>query len=146
MNKKSYLLPYSCQRYGWFCLAVALIATITFLCVIESKIASSNILQIVIICFATIGLLLLCFSKEKNEDEYIGHLRTRILTWIVAYALIASALKTVLSLTLVWVATLAARGIIAYITSFFFTNPLLLGIIYLLVFKSSLLIANRKCE
>lgn len=142
MNNKSYLLPYSCQRYGWFCLAVALIATIIFLFAIES----STILQIVIICFAAVGLLLLCFSKEKNEDEYIGHLRTRILTWIVAYALVASTLKTVLSLTLVWVATLTTRGIIAYITSFFFTNPLLLGIIYLLVFKSSLLIANRKCE
>ena len=142
MNNKSYLLPYSCQRYGWFCLAVALIATIIFLFAIES----STILQIVIICFAAVGLLLLCFSKEKNEDEYIGHLRTRILTCIVAYALVASSLKTVLSLTLVWVATLTTRGIIAYITSFFFTNPLLLGIIYLLVFKSSLLIANRKCE
>ena len=142
MNNKSYLLPYSCQRYGWFCLAVALIATIIFLFAIES----STILQIVIICFAAVGLLLLCFSKEKNEDEYIGHLRTRILAWIVAYALVASTLKTVLSLTLVWVATLTTRGIIAYITSFFFTNPLLLGIIYLLVFKSSLLIANRKCE
>lgn len=142
MNNKSYLLPYSCQRYGWFCLAVALIATIIFLFAIES----STILQIVIICFAAVGLLLLCFSKEKNEDEYIGHLRKRILTWIVAYTLVASSLKTVLSLTLVWVATLTTRGIIAYITSFFFTNPLLLGIIYLLVFKSSLLIANRKCE
>lgn len=143
MNTKSYLLPYKCQRYGWICLTVALIAAIIFLFVVESGSASINIIQIIIACFATAGLLLLCFSKEKNEDEYIAHVRSRILIWIVAYALIASALKTVLPLTLVWFASLSTRGIVSYFLSFLFTNPIFLGIIYLFVFKLAI---NRKCE
>ena len=146
MNKQSYLLPHSYQLFGWGCLAFALIATLIYFFMIVTSISSGDILGVVAICFATAGLLLLCFSKEKTEDEYIAHLRTRVLTWIVAYAFFASALKTVLSLTLVWLVTVDTRGFVTLITSFLFTNPIALGIVYILAFKTSILVANRKCK
>src|SRR5690606_13939809 len=45
--------------------------------------ANTNLTNVVITSGILIGLLMICFSKEKREDEYISFLRLRTWQWAV---------------------------------------------------------------
>lgn len=149
MYKKSFLFPHSCQQVGWWLILTCLILAVTFLCVIENTSDSFNtmrVLQASIVVLSSIGLLLLCLSKEKIEDEYISYLRIRTTTWIIVYVFVVSAIRSILLLILPWFASVSVQGSIFTIMSVAITNPILLGIVYLIIFKLSIWFYNRKSQ
>lgn len=101
---KSYLLlPSKYKVFGWsmFLIAVALYAYcfliypnlydelsleipgFTSSYTEHFKWANNNLTSSVLISVILIGLLMICFSKEKNEDEYISLIRLRSWQWAV---------------------------------------------------------------
>lgn len=147
MYKKSFLFPHCCQQIGWWLILTCLILAVTFLCVIENTSDSFNtarVLQASIFVLSSIGLMLLCLSKEKIEDEYISYLRTRIVTWIIVYVFVVSAVRSILLFILSWFAPVSGQGWIFTIMSVAITNPILLGIVYIIIFKLSIWFYNRK--
>lgn len=104
------------------------------------------ILAFVVICLPTVGLIFVCLSKEKNEDEFINHLRMRTLKWIVVYAFISCAIKVSVSYASPYLFSLQTAGTIAQICSFLVTNPIILGLIYIILLKASVFYYNFKCK
>ena len=152
MYRKSFLFPHSCQQIGWWLILTCLTLAVTFLCVIENASGTFNTARVlqasifVLIALSSIGLLLLCLSKEKIEDEYISYLRTRIATWIIVYVFVVSAIRSVILLILPRFASVSVQGQISTIMSVAITNPILLGIVYLIIFKLSIWFYNRKSQ
>lgn len=100
------LLPHTYKKWGWFVLIPASIAGLyfqvvngdafqvpcqtfailhqEFLSPIESfVIIETNILPTIIGALCIVGALIVAFSKEKVEDEFIASLRTSSLLWAV---------------------------------------------------------------
>jgi hypothetical protein len=105
----SLLLPYSYKKGGWYTLAVSLIlipALIVFVFVIWYKrgdagfwnggksfwdvYEANTALFRLIILLPYIAIILICLSKEKQEDEFIRHIRVRILIYFVLFFLIVA--------------------------------------------------------
>lgn len=103
----SLLLPYSYKKVGWYTLAVSLIlipALIVFVFVIWDKrgdagfwnggksfwdvYEANTALFRLIILLPYIAIILICLSKEKQEDEFIRHIRVRTLIYFVIIYLI----------------------------------------------------------
>lgn len=150
MEQKSLLLPHTCQKTGWWMLA-AFAALLVLSFVIKQNIISttngiSAILAFVVICLPTVGLIFVCLSKEKNEDEFINHIRMRTLIWIVVYAFISCAVKATVSYAAPYLFSLQTAGTIARVCSFAVTDPMILGLIYIIIFKVSLFYYNFKCK
>lgn len=101
------LLPYSYKKGGWYTLAVSLIlipALIVFVFVIWYKrgdagfwnggksfwdvYEANTALFRLIILLPYIAIILICLSKEKQEDEFIRHIRVRTLIYFVIIYLI----------------------------------------------------------
>ena len=90
MKQKSLLLPYSCQKVGWY---IALAIPITFLGIIlyakfinPSLIESEPFLRwwfAIPTMLFFIAIFLICMSKEKDEDEMIAQIRMRVVTMMV---------------------------------------------------------------
>lgn len=149
MYKKSFLFPHYCQKIGWCLLLTCLILAVTFFCVLDNSANSFNtlrVLQGLIIILSSVGIMLLCLSKEKLEDEYISYLRTRIAVWIIVYVFVVSAVRIIMSWTLPLFLSVHTQGLIMTIISVAITNPILLGIVYLIIFKLSIWFYNRKSQ
>ena len=108
-NYGSLLLPYRCKKAGWYTLIVSAVlipAMIAFVFVIWDKrgdagfwtgdssfwdVYEANItLFRLIILLPYIAIILICLSKEKQEDEFIRHIRVRILIYFVLFFLIVA--------------------------------------------------------
>lgn len=149
MYKKSFLFPHYCQKIGWCLLLICLILAATFFCFLDNAVNSFNslrVLQGLIIILSSVGLMLLCLSKEKLEDEYISYIRMRIAIWIIVYVFVVSAIRIVLSWTLPLFLSVHSQGVIMTIISVAITNPILLGIVFLIIFKLSIWVYNRKSQ
>jgi len=108
---KSILLPYSYKKTGWWILIISVILIPAVLYFIghvlpdnmgdvmgRSADRQAFIRLYVTICriivpIPYIGILLICLSKEKQEDEFIQHIRVRIMAFFVIYYLIAMFLR-----------------------------------------------------
>lgn len=112
--KTNYLFPHACKRIGWIALAAILTGIIVYFAVNppwDSIDEFAAIIQkprfilaamqtltfflstttgIMITSAIIVSLLLVAFSREKNEDEYISKIRGDSLVWamITTYALI----------------------------------------------------------
>jgi hypothetical protein len=103
----SLLLPYSYKKVGWYTLAVSMIlipALLVFVFVIWFKRGDAGFwdggksfwdvyeaytpLFRLIILLPYIAIILICLSKEKQEDEFIRHIRVRTLICFVIIFLI----------------------------------------------------------
>lgn len=103
----SLLLPYSYKKVGWYTLAVSMImipALLAFVFVIWFKRGDADFwnggksfwdvyeanttLFRLIILLPYIAIILICLSKEKQEDEFIRHIRVRTLIYFVVVCLI----------------------------------------------------------
>lgn len=104
----SLLLPYSYKKVGWYTLAVSLIlipALIVFVFVIWYKrgdagfwnggksfwdvYEANTALFRLIILLPYIAIILICLSKEKQEDEFIRHIRVRtLICFVIIYLII----------------------------------------------------------
>ena len=108
MEKKTYLLPYSCQKLGWWMLGASLVGFIIFGIFeiigylrewgpTEIPQVASHIMVFLVTCLPFLGLILICLSQEKVEDEYIKSLRAKSLFIVVIYAFVISMIKVSLT-------------------------------------------------
>ncbi|MEJ5993960.1 hypothetical protein WG904_05945 [Pedobacter sp. Du54] len=93
--KNSLLLPNKYKVLGWiiFLIAAGLHLLITIFDISFPKVefqlikgydwADASGLDEILFSFVLIGLLLISFAKEKNEDEYISFLRLKSWQWAV---------------------------------------------------------------
>lgn len=90
---------------------------------------------------AFIGLMLVCLSQEKVDDEYISVLRGRLVSILVAVAFISGLLSSICDL--LGVCFRWYSPIVQIILSLLH-NPFLLGSVYIIALKLTLYIINRK--
>jgi len=108
---ESLLLPYSYKKTGWWILIISVILIPAILFYIGHVLPDNmgNVMgrsadrQAFIRLYVTVcriiapipyvGILLVCLSKEKQEDEFIRHIRIRILAFFVIYYLIAMFIR-----------------------------------------------------
>ena len=103
---KSMLLPFRCKKAGWYILlisAVLIPLVIYYLghVLVENMdvigrtpdrriyIKTYFTVSRLIVLLPYVGLLMVCLSREEQEDEFISHIRVRMLAYFVIYYLIA---------------------------------------------------------
>ena len=126
--KISYLFPNKFKNIGWFIfIPSALIGCITFVFEVEPSawdfnvpaifiqeflgdkhfigIVNNNILNEILGVLMIVSSLLVAFSKEKSEDEYILKIRLESLVWAVYlnYAILLISLLFIFDLSFLWV-------------------------------------------
>ena len=85
MKTKHYLLSYKWQAAGWILLAVALILT----CLIVG-VGLTKLFVAAVYVVTAVSLLLIAFSEERQEDEFIKSLRGRSLAAAACVAFVLS--------------------------------------------------------
>jgi hypothetical protein len=92
---KTQLLPYRFKKLGWILLAPSLVLgllkwyiindkqTLTFVVNLYYKNVFFDIVSTVLIAGMLAGALLVVFSKEKTEDEFIDKLRLSSALWAI---------------------------------------------------------------
>ena len=97
----SLLLPYRYKKTGWWILIASLVVIPTVLYIMgQSKVdvfgpeRYDYIRHYVTVCrimavFPYIGLMIVCLTKEQQEDEFIRHIRVRVLVYFVIVYVIA---------------------------------------------------------
>lgn len=126
--KLNYLFPSKYKRIGWFILIPTLLfGLFTIIFEYEPKfldvkvfsffsynlfkediffgMLNNNILDEILGILMVISSVLVAFSKEVNEDEYISKIRLESLVWAVYlnYAILLLAILFVYSLSFLWV-------------------------------------------
>jgi hypothetical protein len=100
-NYRSILLPNKCKKVGWWILPCSLVLiAIIILNTIKGLDYSANDIGSTIKSYETalrltvllpyLAIILICLSKEKQEDEFISQIRARIIAYFAIYYLIAS--------------------------------------------------------
>ena len=102
---KSILLPYSYKKIGWYIFLSSLVI-VPFLIYMFCHFWNGNlsVLEVyethvmlfrLLILIPYIGLLFICLSKEKQEDEFIRHIRARILVYFAIFSLIIGMINCI---------------------------------------------------
>lgn len=98
----SLLLPYRYKKAGWWVLIVSLILIPTVLYIMGHANVDvmgperyNYIRNYVTVCrimalFPYIGIMIICLTKEQQEDEFIRHIRVRVLAYFVIVYVIAT--------------------------------------------------------
>lgn len=140
--RKNYLLPHKYQIAGWWLIAIAVLFGVAIVIGnINGWLKNVPTLLACIPAFA--GILLICLSREKVDDEYISALRGRIVCMLVVVAFVARILHatlTVLGITYGWTAFYIW---IVYVIALFY-QPILLAAMYIIILKSTLFIQNYR--
>lgn len=114
---KSMLLPFRCKKAGWYILITSAVLIPLVIYYLGNVLVNSMDVigrtpdrQVYIRIYITvsrlivllpyIGLLMVCLSREDHEDEFISHIRARMLAYFVIYYLIAELLARQCSFTL----------------------------------------------
>lgn len=140
--KKTVLLPHLWQKVGWW-MIVASVLLATAIAAVEISTGTRCSFPIMASWIpAVAGLLLICLSQEKVEDEYIHHLRGKIVSIAVVMAIVAKMSTMIVSMICSefgWGPfTIYFMGIsILY-------NPIVLTVGYIIALKLSLYSLNRK--
>ena len=85
MNKKSILMPHSCQKIGWWLLALSVAALLAKGLFFARNFDVQCLLVRPIHYAFIVAISLICLSKEKVEDEMSAALRLKAIG-ITAYA------------------------------------------------------------
>lgn len=150
MKRKSLLFPYWCQKAGWWVLAAACVCILALLIISltdEEKVAELSDWMLypleVMVFLPSVALFLICMSKEKEEDEYIGYIRSRSVFIVVLIAFIAGIINfpTLFLGQRMW--TLDQVGKYAICTSWM-KDPVILTLLYLVIFKGTLFVNRLK--
>ncbi len=139
---KNFLLPHRCQIAGWLMIAVAIVIAVTFI----TDSANGTILDVPVILTwipALLGLMLVCLSREKIDDEYINSLRGRIVCILIVVAFTAKILQMIITTLSVSFGIASGVGTLIALLSLLY-KPLVLVIIYIIAFKLTLFIQNRR--
>ncbi len=139
---KNLLLPHKWQIVGWWLLAAAVILAVVLI-VGDISGVLHNVPTLLTWILAYLGVLLVCLSRERVDDEYISAIRGRIVCILVCVAVIAKVLYFTIFLTCVciyqFIPTMSYLGLFSYAY-----NPLSLMVIYIIAFKLTLFIQNRR--
>ncbi len=126
--KTSYLFPHSLKKIGWALFIPGLLLGILFLSIQEApeflkirvfavagqaiygknawfSLVENNVLDEITGLLLIIGALLIAFSKEKTEDEFIARIRLESLVWAtyVNYAILVLSILFVYDMSFFWV-------------------------------------------
>ncbi len=126
--KSSYLFPHQFKKIGWIIFIPTVILSLYWLyaepepnfltinvwALLNSEIlqpdtfanfTSNNILNEILAITLIISSILIAFSKEKNEDEYISIIRLESLVWAtyINYAILILAIIFVYGLSFLWI-------------------------------------------
>ena len=126
--KTNYLFPHQFKRIGWFLFIPGVLLGILFLItksdisILNFKVLSiaeqrffgetvffsiteNNILDEITGLLLIIGALLIAFSKEKSEDEFISKIRLESLVWAtyINYAILIFTIMFVYDMIFFWV-------------------------------------------
>lgn len=141
--KKSFLFPHWCQKTGWwmlFCwiIWIGLVLSMRLFHISFTTYPMLAKIGLIIYSFLpTIATFMICLSKEKNEDEYIEYIRARSVFFMVV--LFFSALLLNVSITNVGLRLCGwtpSKGYLMF--SWLYTNPFIITLIYIVIFKGSL--------
>lgn len=130
VSPRMWLLPPVCRRIGW---TIAVPFAVVCVCLLFSQDFGLSWLDEAGIVGLTIALLLISFSREKQEDEYIAALRTKALVWAVY-----------VSCAILIVGTVSIYGD-AYL-DFLLCNLFTLPIVFMLKFRWMMYQQNNKEE
>ena len=126
--KTNYLFPNRFKKIGWLLFIPGIILGIGYL-IFQSEISlfntkvfaiaeevifsdttffsilENNVLDEITSILLIIGALLIAFSKEKSEDEFISKIRLESLVWAtyINYAILILAILFVYNMTFLWV-------------------------------------------
>ncbi len=138
--QKKFLLPHRWQYVGvWLIVCAILLTTVLIAGDITGVIRYVPAILGWIPAF--MGLMLVCLSQEKVDDEYISVLRGRLVCLLVTVAFISVILGRVSELLFVCFRWYSPS--IQIILSLLH-NPFLLGSIYIIALKLTLYLINRK--
>ncbi len=126
--KTNYLFPHQYKRIGWFLFIPGVLLGILFLIaqsdisILNFKVLSiaeqrffgetvffsiveNNVLDEITGLLLIIGALLIAFSKEKSEDEFISKIRLESLVWAtyINYAILIFTIMFVYDMIFFWV-------------------------------------------
>ena len=150
MEKKSYLLPHSWQKIGWWLLGASAVG-VSILIVFEIIGRLKNwgevvipelpslIMVTLVTCVPFLGLLLICLSQEKQEDEFIQCLRSRPLFIVVVYAFVIQMISISLDQFLMAYIPTETLGQLKSIIHYC-TNIPLMAVFYLAIFKGMMFV------
>lgn len=147
MENKSFLLPYYCQKVGW---GLATLSLALFICfsIISTLDYGGNIklprlLENAIIWITYIlpfiSLAFLCLSRERKEDEYIEYLRRNSVFIVVVIGFVAAMITYAFMMVGIRFYNIETVGLFIKYAQWF-SSPLVLGIIFLLIFKGVLFV------
>lgn len=142
--KLNYLFPNKCKKIGWLILIPsAIIGLITHILEFEPNyldfnvpaifideffgdkhfigIVNNNVLNEILGVLIILSSLLVAFSKEKSEDEYISKIRLESLVWAVYlnYAILLISFLFIFDLSFLWVMILNMFTILLFFISRF---------------------------
>ena len=139
---KNLLLPHKCQVIGCWLLVAAAIEAVAFIASDLYNIIH-NPPTLIALAQAYLGLLLVCLSREKVDDEYISSIRGRIIFILVTVAIIAKIFTmTVIVINVYPSLSMPIAGYLGCIS--FLYHPLILMVIYIISLKLTLFIQNRR--
>ncbi len=145
MNKKSILMPHSCQKIGWCLLLLSLLVHIFKALLIHDFDVAWYLAKASHITFI-ISFFLICLSKEKVEDEMISALRLKaigITTYV--FFILFLILSLVLELKPGFLFSSLEDTLSAYLSEFFLILlPLFLFVLYYSLFKWMLCKTNKQ--
>ena len=139
---KNLLLPHKCQILGCWMLVVAAVAAVAFIASdIYNIIHNPPIL--ITLALAYLGLLLVCLSREKVDDEYISFIRGRIIFIIATVAIVAKIFSMIVTVINVYQST--SMPIYSYLGCIsFLYHPVILMVIYIISLKLTLFIQKHR--
>lgn len=147
MKTRTFLFPYWCQKTGWWLAAISLIWWITI--IIQALLDSENCVEMpdwmiqptlfLSFILPSAALFLVCLSREKQEDEYIEYIRSRSVFVVAIIGFITALIY--FPFTNIGVRLLEFSEYKTYMVYIqIFINPIILTLLYLIIFKGSLFI------
>ncbi len=89
----SFLFPYKCRKTGWWILLSSIFLIIVISAIwIRNEMESKKVLEILLgvsILMNYAALVMICLSKEEQEDEFIRQVRGRLVAIFALYFIIA---------------------------------------------------------
>lgn len=151
MEKKSFLLPHCCQIIGWWLLGLFAVLCITFAVISYNAGAGAaelddftrNLYALGFYFLPYVALLLICLSREKEEDEYISFIRSRSVFIVVVFGFVAALLIGAFAQYSVRMMSADFVGRFMMYARWF-SNTVVLAIVYLLIFKGTLFVNKLK--
>lgn len=146
-SNSNLLLPHRYLIIGWCLLIASLFGAVAVVLLgitsITTHVVSQTVYSVTMTMFY-VALLLLCVSREKNEDEYISALRSRIACIVVVCALVCKTIATIATAFCMVFSDFPALTYVRFLN--IPTNFVILVIAYIAIFQITLFVSNRRLK